>query len=780
MKKSTTLPSRIKARGTLSRNRSVAIILSLILILIVAVMWMVWPENNETWPQQILEDGANKVAFVHNDTCVECHPQQIADWLGSHHQQAMQVADAQTVLGDFDNTTFTDFEVTSRFFKSKDKFFINTQGADGKFSDFEVKYTFGITPLQQYLLEFPNGQLQAFTVAWDTAEQQWFNLYPDKKIEPNDPLHWSRRWFTWNSSCAECHSTNLELNYNLETNSYKTTWSEISVGCQACHGPGRNHLKWAEQEDDQDQSKGLTVDYQTLNSNEQVETCAPCHARRYAISPHDQADSPLLDDFMPELVHTGLYHADGQILDEVYVYGSFTQSKMYQQGVSCTDCHNPHTLKLQRPGNDLCTACHQSNPPVQQFNTLTTKNYDTTAHHFHPTDSTGAQCVNCHMPTTTYMIIDPRRDHRLSIPRPDLSVTLNTPNACNQCHTDETTQWAVDIMLDWYGPQWQQTPTYAHTIAAGRVGEAEAATPLIAMVNDPDQPDIMRATALDLLSQYGELGRDTTIAAIIDESPLIRAIATQNLTHLPAQIRLEIFPPLLDDPIRAVRIEAAKGLASANTAQLDEAQRLKLAAALTEYQDAQLLLADHPEGHLNLGQLYTVMGQPELAEQAYKTAIKRDVYFFPAYNNLANLYFQLDRYEEAEAILQQALDSTGDQGILYYSLGLLLAEQERFDEALEIFDKAIVLMPTQPRVHYNYGLLHQQLNQTPEAEAAFLKAYELSVSDPDILYALATFYTQQNDWDQANIYAQELIELYPDVPQFQQVFELVQEELSAK
>ncbi len=396
-----------------------------------------WSETpvETSWPKRALGHGADGVPFVDNRICQSCHPQAFEDWQGSHHDQAMQQATEATVLGDFDNAAFTHQGMTSRFFTRDGKFFVHTEGPDGQMADFEVQYTFGIDPLQQYLIPFPGGRLQSLPIVWDVRKQRWFHLYPDETVKPGDALHWTGLYQNWNVMCAECHSTNLNKQYDRETQTYQTTWSEINVSCQACHGPGGRHVDWAKREADnlsaQDRQSNapvtdLVVDFAKLDGPGQVAQCARCHSWRRQVSAKDQHGRSLFDDFVPERLQTGLYHADGQILDEVYVYGSYVQSKMYRAGVRCTDCHQPHTLKLRAEGNALCVQCHQSQPD-KRFSTLAAKAYDTPEHHFHPTGSAGAQCVNCHMPDQTYMRIDPRRDHSFRVPRPDVSVKLGTP-----------------------------------------------------------------------------------------------------------------------------------------------------------------------------------------------------------------------------------------------------------------------------------------------------------------------------------------------------------------
>ncbi len=379
----------------------------------------------------------------------------------------MQLADERSVLGDFDNATFEYAGTTSTFSKRNGQFVVRTDGREGQVADYRIQYIFGATPLQQYLIEFPGGRMQALSIAWDSRPkeqggQRWFHLYPNERVTYQDELHWTRPQQNWNFMCADCHSTNLKKNYDRTAHVYKTTWSEINVACEACHGPGSRHLEWTQQDsqasEKSDPTKGLTVVFQERRTNHwigdaqngtarpqnpkpiraEIEVCAPCHARRTTIAEDFAAGKPFLDYYQPSLLEPRLYQIDGQQREEVYTWGSFLQSKMYHQGVTCSDCHEPHSLKLHAPGNAVCSRCHAR------------AKYDTASHSFHEPSGAAGQCVSCHMPATTYMVVDPRRDHSLRVPRPDLSVQYGVPNACNQCHEDRSPQWAADWILEWY------------------------------------------------------------------------------------------------------------------------------------------------------------------------------------------------------------------------------------------------------------------------------------------------------------------------------------------
>lgn len=748
--------------------------------------------REEHWPKQVRSKGSGRVAFVDNQVCAECHQLEFKEWSGSNHDLGMQPANEKTVLGNFKDTRFTYFGLTSRFFKQNGKFYVHTDGPDGKMADFEIQYTIGVEPLQQYLIEFPGGRLQCLAIAWDTAKKEWFHLYPDEKIEYTDPLHWTQRSQNWNMMCAECHTTHLRKNYDLGSDSYKTEWDEINVSCQACHGPGETHVNWAratartqsnQVRDDYDGSPtahfGLQVQFTGKTPLPEIEACARCHSRRHRLTSDDGQGEPYLDHLQVETLREGLYHPDGQIQGEVYAYGSFIQSKMYHEGVRCSNCHNPHSLHPWGVANKLCIRCHQTSPP-SDFPTLKSKQYDTPAHHFHREDSTGAQCINCHMPTQTYMVVDPRHDHSLRVPRPDLSLKLGTPNACNKCHSNRSVEWAAQAVARWYGPHRQKNSHFGETLAAGRAGSKDAESRLLELANDLKQPAIARATALELFRPSSPGSLEAMLKFASDKDPLVRVYALKGLDQAEPQSRLEIAAPLLHDPVRAVRIEAARVLTSVPPELFRPAQRKAFESARQEFVDAQMAQSDMPSAHLNLGVMFANLGQIERAEQSYLTALRLDPTFLPASVNLANLYNQLGRNPEAEHVLRKAIEKTPKEGELYYSLGLLLAEENHLQEAEVILAKASELLPRRANVHYNRGLALQQLGQRPEAEKQLLIANQLEQGNPKVLNALAIFYLQDQQPKQALPFADQLAKMFPAAPGPSQLLQKIQQEISSK
>ena len=712
--------------------------------------------------------GSGGANWVTSSACAECHPQETEAWRGSHHDLAMQEPTPASVLGDFGDTTFEHLGATTRFFRRGDAFMVEAEGPDGEMAEFKVRYVFGVEPLQQYLLELPGGWIQSLTVAWDTEQEHWFTLYPDERHAPDDPLHWSGRYQAWNTMCAECHSTGLDKGYDLASDTFATTFEEIDVACEACHGPGDEHVQWAKANGDSGAANsgdsgdmGLSVLLRRGEARVQLDTCSPCHSRRAELAPDALPGTPFLDAYLPELLRPGSYFPDGQIHDEVYVWGSFTQSKMHQRGVACTDCHDPHSLELVTPRNSLCAQCHSPYAPLDRFETLTAKNYDTPEHHFHPDGSPGAQCVNCHMPERTYMQVDPRRDHSLRVPRPDLTVELGTPNACNGCHADESADWAAERVEEWYGPE--RAPGFALAMQQARNGDAASFDRLIELTQDEEQPVIARATALEHLRGYPELGHAIGGSQLSTEWPLLRQTAVAALEGAQLQVRLGALLPLVEDPVLAVRIEAARQLVTVpRVALLDKTDAFD--KALAEWVAAQEASSDMPWAHFNLGALYKDQKDGSAAAAAYVRALEMDGYFLPARFNLATLYNGMGRNLEAERVLRDGIKLLPNEGELHYSLGLLLAEVGRLPDAAGSLLSAAELMPGRARVQYNAGLALHKAGREDEAELALLASDRIQPDVPDVVHALALLYESQEAWELAAPLAERLVRLAPDAP----------------
>jgi tetratricopeptide (TPR) repeat protein len=776
--KTETLPSAAPSARPRGR-RAAWLALATATALSVGGAWWLGAHRKAPAPPPVAAPPPAAATYIGTADCAECHAKEHGAWQGSQHDRAMQPATEKTVLGDFANAKFAFAGTTSTFSRRDGKFFVNTDGPDGKPADFEIQYAFGVEPLQQYLVELPGGRLQALGLAWDARPkahggQRWFHLYPDRKPEAGDPLHWTGIDQNWNYQCADCHSTALRKGYDEKAATYKTTWTDLNVGCEACHGPGSNHVAWAKKTADgtrHESGKGLTValderrgaawaiDSATGNaarsqpreSNREIEACARCHARRGQFSDDWRPGQPFADAFRAALIEPGLYHVDGQQRDEVYTYGSFLQSRMHARGVTCSDCHDPHSGKLRAPGNAACAQCHA---PAK---------YDAPSHTHHAAGSKGAECAACHMPTATYMVVDPRHDHSFRIPRPDRTVALGVPNACNQCHSKQSAQWAADAIAKWFPQARPGFQTFAEGFHAADRGAPGAQGALVRIADDRAQPAIVRASALQRLGRFlSPATLPTARNALNDPDPMVRSAAVNALAGADATTRAQLLARLLADPVRLVRMDAARALAGEAEARLAPEDRKRFESALDEYVAAQRFNADRPEAQTALGTLEATRGRDAEAVAAYRKALALDATYVQAALNLADLYRAVAREDEAERTLREALKRSPRSAPVHHALGLALVRQKRTDAALAELAAAVKLAPEDARFAYVYSVALYDTGKRAEATKVLRSALARHPYDREILFALATYERAGGDAVRARERARLLRELEPE------------------
>lgn len=774
----------------------------------------------------------SRATFVGRSTCAECHADQMKSFTGSHHDLAMDVANDETVLADFSDAVLEHDGLTTRFFRKGKEFWVQTEGPDGKIGEFQVSHVFGVHPLQQYIVELnrpsdlPDNCLskaQVLRASWDVEKKSWFFLRPpdvEERIEPGDPLHWTGITQTWNTSCADCHSTNLQKGFDTKLVDYRTTFSEIDVSCEACHGPGSLHVElargggmfW-------DRRLGLgIVGFPKAEPRKEIETCARCHSRRFVLDEEALPGEPFCNAMACEVPSEGIYYPDGQILDEDYEFGSFTQSKMYHNKIRCSDCHDPHTARLRYNGNAVCTSCHQHSP----------SKYDVPAHHHHKPDSPGAQCANCHMPESYYMEVDARRDHSIRIPRPDVSVKWQTPNACTQCHISDTQlppatvaplgryqdwliasregneevkqelqrldQWATDKVHEWYGEK--DRPSFAPILAQAWSGETTEERELTQLTARPDTPVIIRASALQTLAQFEtEASLETAVDRLDDGEAMIVAMALQRVQAgvREAYARVQEFGgfdsvaklvepvlPLLTHESRWVRNEAARTIAvlgSDRSRFLSDEQRESFDLALAGFEATLALHADRAGSHLGLGLLYEDLGRFDDAIAAYRNGVKVEPNAVGPRSNLANL---LERQADAaRAELQQAAQAIQQRQVQVSSLErteleqLAQTEQKLRDEVAGLRRDELPLMeldaaraPNLAAVQYRLGLLLHLNDRTDEAAAALERAYRLGPDRTEFLFALTLMRKEQGLWTEMLLLAEELVKRDGSNPEY--------------
>lgn len=697
--------------------------------------------------------------FVGSSTCKSCHKNEYSDWEKSDHYLAMQHASDSSVLANFNNSSFTSDGVTYRFFRRDGKFYINTQGNDGRNYDFEVLYTFGYYPLQQYLVAFPGGRLQSTRVAWDSREKKWFHQYSGQNIHHKDWLHWTGNGQNWNTMCSTCHSTNLQKNYSFELDSYKTTWNEINVSCESCHGPGSNHINFisseAHRHNDSLHNSGFLYARST-NPQLQLNTCAPCHARKSDISNQLIHSNEIMDNMIPAIISDEFYFADGQIKEEDYEYGSFAQSKMFHKNVRCSSCHNPHSGKLKLIGNDLCMSCHEPK-------------YNTKEHHFHTLSTAGAQCINCHMPVKTFMGNDHRRDHSFRIPRPDQSVNFGTPNTCTGCHTNQTNTWAAETIRKWRGPT--RTYHFSDDLLPGSELTNAGEKHLLKLLKDTLQPEIARATAAHYLGNIQtQSSADALVGALKDKGALVRYHALRSLENFTSEVWVQTAYHNLTDKVRAVRIAAADLYLGLPPEAIPTSARNAYSAADVENRKYLQYQTDFAVGNVMLADYEMQSSEHLSAIKHYLRGLEKDSLMNYARLNLAAAYNSTGKNIEALSTLNAAAAIDPQNDHIFYNLGLLYYEMRDNQAAMDNFQKAVQLHSRNPSLFYNYGLLLQQQGRMKEAELILLQGFSLDPQAVNVNYALSYMYMNQNLPTKARKHALVLQKNDPNNPKYKELF----------
>ncbi len=687
--------------------------------------------------------------FVGREACIECHLAEYNDWTGSDHDLAMDFATDSTVLGDFNNATLTAQNRTHKFYKKGNKFFVYTDGEDGEMHEYEVKYVFGHTPLQQYLVEFDGGRLQTLALTWNTLNENWYHMadstYRDMNVDYTNWLHWTNQAQNWNSMCADCHSTNLKKGYDLKTDSYHTTWSEIDVSCEACHGPASEHLKWANLADYARKdfvNFGLPIKTSGIDNKQYVDNCVRCHSRRSALGDFEFNSNSIYNHTDPALPASPTWYIDGQIRDEDYVYASFTQSRMFMNDVQCNDCHNVHSGKLILDGNALCLQCHKAN------------DYDTPTHTFHKAVGekgealisaagvkfdvgSGTECINCHMHGQNYMGVDYRRDHSFRIPRPDLSEINGSPNACIQCHKTESNSWAESYIEKWFGVS--RPFQYGEAFWAAAQGDNNAYLKLRTIIDDELYPTNIRAIAIGYLNDTLD-NRELIRTNLQNIEPAIR-IAAVNRYSINSEKDIKDLLPLLFDETKAVRFAAISRLYYLDPRYIPKSYKDVFEKALAERLAILEYSADFPTGKFNLANYYYNTGDYKNAEHYFLATIEQDKEIDAAKINLASLYSRIGQPVKAEKILEEYMLQNPTDSIVMYNYGLILSENKKYEKSLVYLIKASERNPDNSRVDYNVAMLYDFLGDKTKAEK-YLKSAIKKQGNLDNYTNLLNFYNQ--------------------------------------
>ena len=664
--------------------------------------------------------------------CMECHQDIHHHWQKSQHGQANRLINIALDRDPFSNKNLGTSSEQWNFTLDDGK---ATVSADNK--TYHAGMAIGVKPLIQYLVASDDGRWQTPNAAWDPAKKEWFDVFNDDIRTSADWGHWSSRGMTWNTQCAFCHMTDFKKNYDIPTDTYKSTWKEMGVGCTQCH---------SDHTEKPDAKTGCLID---LTKNQKIkkdhpqrilENCASCHSRRGEFDDNFHHGEKYGDHYqlqLPTMPH--LYYPDGQIKDEVYVWTSFRLSNMGHKGVSCMDCHDPHTTKLKLPvaNNTLCMSCHAGGSNGRVSGAII---IDPATHSHHGVDSKGNSCVECHMTHTTYMGRDPRRDHGFHVPDPQLTKELGIPNACNKCHDDKDTDWAITWTNNWFGekmnsPERKRQRARTRAIAGAFNGQQESIDALLSVyANEPNPTwqatlmQIMQAWATDPRVQHiareGVHSKDSLLRA---SSCMILEFSTDNSPWL---------EPMLKDPVKEVRIAAAWAMRS----------RLSLRSEVRHELESSLAFsADQPAGAMRTAQLAMDANELDKAESWMARAVRLDSSSAAARASYSILLGRLNKPNEALLQLQTANQLEPENPRFSFLMALTYSDLGQKDKTEELLKKVIKLDPNHDRAHYNLGLLYAAQEKLEAAIHNVLTAEKINSTSPDYPYARATLHLRQGD-----------------------------------
>ena len=712
----------------------------------------------------VAPDDEVHVKYAGSNSCRECHAAAFEKWHTSHHGRAERNVSKEEDFKAFSpRQTLAHGKQPSEAFVDADGLAkILTRGLDNQRRAYPVVRVIGNNPLRQFLIPAPGGRMQACDVALDPAKNEWFEVAgDDDKRAPGDWGHWTGQGMNWNAMCAACHNTRLRKNYEPPTDSYRTSMAEMSIGCEACHGPLKAHVEW-QKKPPAAHAKDPTLP--KFSRDQVLETCGACHARRAELTGDLVPGESFFDHFSLTVTdETDTFYPDGQVRDEDYEFSSFLSSRMHHAGVRCADCHDSHSGKPIAQGNLLCMNCHSggraefAKAPV----------IDPVSHSHHGAESPGNQCISCHMPVTTYMQRHPRHDHSFSIPDPKLTKDLGVPNACNRCHTDKDADWAIKANKKFFGDKPDRpSRTRSLLIGSARRGDPTAREGLIQLLASEEIP-AWQASACHLLARWvmDPAATQALLGQISNASPLVREAAVRTLGAVVRENNPAVrsaLQPLLDDPVRAVRIAAAWALCE----QLD--LNTRAGRELVHMLD---LNADQPTGRMQLAQFAMLRGDTPAAIRQMRKAIEWDPNSPPFQHDLAILLSSTGDAKGAVSALRQAIHLDPENAEYRYKLALALNELGATAESTAALEKTVLLDPGYARAWYNLGLARSSTNQPREAIAALLTGETADPSDASIPYARATIHARLGEKRQAAEAAARALQLRPDFQEARQLLE---------
>ena len=705
-------------------------------------------EAGPTPPSEPSPSG--KRQFVGSKTCYDCHTKFYELWSTSRHGLAMQPYSPEFAKKELKPQT-SEVVIGKQSFRAEigqEQGWVREKDGD-KEMHYAIAQVMGGKNVYYFLTPMAKGRLQVLPVAYDVHKQTWYDTtasgvrhFPNRRLH-DEALPWTDRLFTFNTTCFDCHVSQLATNYDLETDTYHTTWREAGISCESCHGPGGEHAQAMEAGVQGHTSKDIklirTLEFSHAQMNDM---CATCHAKMVPLSTDFIAGEKFYDHYDLITLEHHDYYPDGRDLGENYTFTSWSMSPCLKSDkLDCNQCHTPSGRPRfeGREANRSCLPCHAGiveNP---------------TAHSHHKTESTGNSCIACHMPMSRFAAMS-RTDHSMRPPMPAATIAYNSPNACNQCHTDHDAPWAEQWVRKWHPRDYQAVPLRrARLLDAAQKNDWQRLAEMLGEVQNKQGDEIYRNSLVRLLRNCTDPQKwPSLLAALNDDSPLVRGSAA---TALEGYLTEESVPALLRataDPVRLVRIRAATALASVHAEQITNADaRKSLRRATAEFKKAMAARPDDWASYSNLGGYYMESGDFDAAIEAFETALKLEPRVVAPMVNASIAYANLKQNDKAEAWLRRALKAEPDNAAANFNLGLLLAETNRPDEAEKALRAALKSDPQLAPAAYNLAVLLGEKKDFTGAVEWCRKAHDLRPEELKYTQSLIFYLNEKGDKDEA-------------------------------
>jgi tetratricopeptide (TPR) repeat protein len=637
---------------------------------------------------------------------------------------------------------------------------VRERGAGGE-KKYRIEHVLGGKNVYYFLTPLEKGRLQTLPVAYDVQKKEWFDTaasgirhFPGGQT--GEQVDWKDSAYTFNTSCHGCHVSQLSSNYDLETDTYTTTWAEPGINCEACHGPSAEHNRvFREAPEGQKPQDVKIISWKSFTPEQKNAACSICHAKMSPITATFAPGDRFFDHFDMATVEDPDFYPDGRDLGENYTYTSWMMSPCAKAGkLHCVTCHTSsgrYRFKAEEKANDACMPCHENH----------VKNAP--AHTHHQEGSTGNKCISCHMPMTSFARMN-RTDHSMLPPAPAATMAFQSPNACNLCHADKDAAWADKYVREWRARDYQAPLLKrASLVDAGRRRDWKQLPAMLDYIGGKDRDEIFATSLIRMVASSGDARiAPVLIEAIKDTSPLVRAAAADGLQHVPTREAVQALADATGDELRLVLVRAASSLAVYPDFPLDEADRSRVEAANKEHLASLTARPDQWSSHYNLGNYHLNRGDLEPAISSYETALKLEPRAVLAMVNESMAHAQTGDNQKADELLQKALKVAPSNPAANFNMGLLKAERNDPKGAEQYLQEALKADPQMAQAAYNLCIIaSRDKDRIDEAVAWCRQAADLRPREPKYAYTLAFYLNQKGDRDEAARTLRAIVETYP-------------------